>query len=99
MRTYTLVASLLAVASAPAIAQNLELDKVGGALGGTLDCPIHGNPNEPYALLLDIIEQQTLLPQLGVTLDITDQFAWLLAFQPNNVWPSNNCTQPSANCA
>jgi hypothetical protein len=83
MRTYTLVASLLAVASAPAIAQNLELDKVGGALGGTLDCPIHGNPNEPYALLLDIIEQQTLLPQLGVTLDITDQFAWLTAITPS----------------
>ncbi|MGC3970452.1 MAG: kelch repeat-containing protein [Pirellulales bacterium] len=66
-----------AVLAATAAAQNLSLDKVGGALGGVVNFPIHGQPNETYALLLDIVEVPTPLPQLGVTLDITDQFAWL----------------------
>ncbi|MFT4841011.1 MAG: hypothetical protein ACJA0V_000657 [Planctomycetota bacterium] len=76
MRTSILAPTLLALA-APALAQTLDLDKIGGALGGTLQCPIHGLPNEPYALVLDLIEQQTTLPALGITLDITDAFAAL----------------------
>lgn len=82
MRTSTLFASILVLTAAPAIGQNLDLDKVGGAIGGALSCPIHGEPNEPYALVLDLMEQQTFLPQLGVTLEITDQFAWLTANAP-----------------
>jgi len=82
MRTSTFAASLLALTAAPALAQNLDLDKVGGAIAGTLSCPIHGEPNEPYALVVDLMEQQTYLPQLDVTLDITDQFAWLTATTP-----------------
>lgn len=76
MRTSILVPTLLALA-APTLAQSLDLDKIGGGLGGSLQCPIHGLPNEPYALLLDLIEQQTTLPALGITLDITDTFAEL----------------------
>lgn len=82
MRTSTLAASILALTAAPALAQNLDLDKVGGAIAGSLSCPIHGEPNEPYALVLDLMEQQTYLPQLDVTLAITDQFAWLTANTP-----------------
>jgi hypothetical protein len=77
MRSTLLASSALAFFIAPAIAQNLDLDKVGGAVGGSLQCPIHGMPNEPYALLVDVIEQQTTLPALGVTLDITDQLVSL----------------------
>ncbi len=73
-----LLAIALAMAAAPsAFAQNLSLDKVGGALGGITTFPIHGLANEPYALLLDIVEVPTLLPALGLTIDITDQFVWL----------------------
>ena len=65
-----------AVAS-PLLAQNLTLDRVGGALGGVVNLPLHGLPNEPYVVALDIIEQQTSFPSLGITLEITDQLAWL----------------------
>lgn len=78
MRTSILTSTVLAAAlSGTAFAQNLELDKVGGAVGGALQCPIQGQPNEPYWLLFDLIEQQTTLPALGITLDITDQLAAL----------------------
>jgi hypothetical protein len=82
MRTQLLTASLLAVSASSALAQNLDLAKIGGALGGTLQCPIHGEANEPYALLVDLMEMPTFLPQLGVLLDITDRFAWLSANTP-----------------
>ena len=85
MRNSTLAASILALMATPAIAQNLDLDKVGGAISGTLTCPIHGEPNEPYALLLDLIERPTFLPQFGVLLDISDQFAWITANTPSFV--------------
>jgi hypothetical protein len=77
MRTLFLAPTLLALAT-PLLAQApLELDKIGGGLGGVLQCPIHGFPNEPYALVLDLIEQQTTLPALGITLEITDSLAAL----------------------
>lgn len=76
MRALTTTSILLAAAAAPLHAQTLELDKVGGGLGGQLTCPIQGEPNEPYILLVDLIEFPTFVPQLGVQLDITTQFAW-----------------------
>lgn len=81
MRTPILATSLLTFAAGLS-AQNLDLDKVGGAIAGQLDCPIHGEPNEPYALLVDLVEIPTFLPQLGVMLDISDQFASLTANTP-----------------
>jgi hypothetical protein len=74
---FSLLPLLAAAFVSPAVAQNLSLDKVGGALGGVVTFPIKGQPNEPYALLLDIFEVPTPLPALGLTLDITDQFVWL----------------------
>lgn len=62
--------------------QNLTLDKVGGALGGQLSLPIVGQPNELYALLFDVQETPTTLPHLGITLEITDQFAWFTQSAP-----------------
>lgn len=85
MRIYNLAPLALAVATAPALAQNLALDKVGGGVGGPLACPIQGEPNEPYALLFDLVEFPTFLPQLGVQLDITDQFAWVTYNTPGFV--------------
>ncbi|MBL8756409.1 MAG: hypothetical protein JNK15_24155, partial [Planctomycetes bacterium] len=81
--------ALAAAGATPALAQNLSLDKVGGVLGGTISYPIHGNPNEPYFLLCDIFEQQTPLPALGITLDITDQFAWLTFSVPGWIGVTN----------
>jgi hypothetical protein len=77
------LASLAAALTAPALAQNLSLDKVGGALGGVVTFPIQGQPSEPYALLLDIAEVPTPIPSLGLTLDISDAFAWLTYGAPN----------------
>ncbi|MEC9049150.1 MAG: hypothetical protein VYA51_14155 [Planctomycetota bacterium] len=76
MRNTIFSSILIAAASAPIAAQNLELDKIGGGLGGQLSCPLQGAPNEPYILLVDLIEFPTFVPQLGVQLDITTQFAW-----------------------
>ncbi len=87
--TNLLSLGLLAALASPALAQNLSLDKVGGVLGSTVSFPIKGNPNEPYFLLIDIVEQQTTLPSLGVTLDITDQFAWLTFAAPGWVGVCN----------
>lgn len=67
---------LVAAFAAMAPAQNLSLDRVGGALGGLTSFPLKGQPNEPYALLLDVFEQPTFIPSLGITLDISDQFVW-----------------------
>jgi len=85
MRISNLAPVVFAVAATPAFAQNLELDKVGGGLGGQLQCPIQGQPNEPYALLFDLMEFPTFLPALGVQLDITDQFAWVTYNTPGFV--------------
>ncbi|MGK0301237.1 MAG: hypothetical protein ACI89X_002113, partial [Planctomycetota bacterium] len=89
MRTSILAPTLLALA-APVLAQNLDLDKIGGGLGGLLECPIHGLPNEPYALLVDVIEQQTTLPALGITLDITDQLVSLTLSIPGFLGLTNS---------
>jgi hypothetical protein len=82
-----LATALLAVA--PLAAQNLSLDRVGGALGGITTFPLRGQPNEPYYLLLDIVEQPTTLPALGITLGITDQFAWFTFAAPTFVGMTN----------
>ncbi len=72
-----LALALTAALASPAIAQNLSLDRVGGALGGLTSFPLHGLPNEFYVVLLEFVEQPTPLPALGITLDIPAQFAWL----------------------
>lgn len=64
-----------AVTLAPLSAQNLSLDKTGGGLGQLATFPVSGQPNEPYVVLLDLIEQSTPIPALGITLDITDTWA------------------------
>ncbi|MFN8826251.1 MAG: Kelch repeat-containing protein [Planctomycetota bacterium] len=81
--------ALAAAVAAPLAAQSLTLDRVGGALGGTLTLPLQGQPNEAYVVVLDIVEQSTLIPSLGVTLDITDQLAWLSYSVPSFVGVTN----------
>ncbi len=65
----------LALLTAPAVAQNLSLDRVGGALGAVTTFPIVGQPNELYALVWDVQEVPTFIPHLGITLDIPDNNA------------------------
>ena len=65
----------LALAAGPAFAQSPDLDKTGGGLGSELRLPLQGAPNEPYLVLVDLIEFPTFVPQLGLQLDITTQFA------------------------
>ncbi len=70
LRSLTLAATL-AAATAALPGQTLTLDKVGGALGGLTNMPIVGQPNEPYFLILDIIEEPTtLIAPYNVTLDV-----------------------------
>lgn len=61
--------------AAPLLAQDLDLDKRGGALGEVVSAHVQGNPAEPYLVLFDLVEQQTPIPALGITLDITDTCA------------------------
>ena len=77
MRSPILFSLLLSLPAAPALSQDLVLDKFGGGLGRPLVCTLSGAPGEPYALLLDLIEFPTFLPALGVQIDITDQYAWI----------------------
>jgi hypothetical protein len=88
-RPLTLSFAAALLAAAPLAAQNLSLDRVGGALGGFTSFPLKGLPNEPYYLLLDIVEQPTTLPALGITLAITDQFAWFTFAAPGFVGMTN----------
>jgi hypothetical protein len=67
-------ALVLALASAAA-AQDLSLDKTGGAIGGPLTLRAQGQPNEPCLFLFDFREQATPIPALGITLAIPDTFA------------------------
>ncbi|MCR9247885.1 MAG: kelch repeat-containing protein [bacterium] len=71
---HALSLALLAVAT-PLAAQNLDLDKTGGAIGGDVSAHVQGNPNEPFIVLFDFTEQQTPVPALGITLDISDRWA------------------------
>ena len=66
IRRPSLLPLLLTSLAAPLAAQNLSLDKVGGALGAVTTFPIQGQPGEFYALAIDIFEQPTPLPQYGV---------------------------------
>jgi hypothetical protein len=79
--------SIGAVLALPATAQNLSLDKVGGGLGTLTTFPIGGQPNEPYLLIVDILEQSTYVPAIDATLDITPQFAGLTFAFPG--WAGN----------
>jgi len=76
MRLPTISSIVLALATAPALAQTLELDKIGGGLGEPLTMPLKGRPFDPYVLLVDLIEVPTFLPQFGVQIDISTQFVW-----------------------
>jgi hypothetical protein len=69
--------SLALLFAAPLAAQNLSLDKVGGALGGVTTFPVQGQPNEPYIIVLSLFEVSTPVPSLGITLDISDAFIGL----------------------
>ncbi|HZN37951.1 MAG TPA: hypothetical protein VFD82_04065, partial [Planctomycetota bacterium] len=85
-----IAAALAAVIATPATAQNLSLDRVGGGLGNVVSFPLLGQPNEAYIVLLDLIEQSTPIPALGVTLDITDQFAWFSFNAPSFLGVTDN---------
>ncbi len=69
-RSTSLLPLLLACLAAPAAAQTLSLDKSGGALGALTTFPILAQPNESYALAIDLFEQSTPVPAFGVTMDI-----------------------------
>lgn len=75
-RSLPLFFGLVTLCAGTTVAQNLTLEKVGGAIGGSVSFPVRGLANEPYVVLLDLIEQPTVIPALGITLAITDQFAW-----------------------
>ncbi len=87
---------LWATLASSALAQNLTLDKVGGALGGLASFPVKGLPNEPYVVLFDLIEQQTFIPALNITLDITDQFAWFSYAAPTFFGTTNGTGNAAA---
>jgi len=80
---------LLTTAAAPLAAQNLSLDKSGGALGELTTLTILGQPNEFYALAVDLFEQQTPLPQFGVTMDLPLQLVDLSFALPGWVGMTN----------
>jgi len=82
LHTSLITAALAAAINTQATAQNLSLDKLGGGLGNVASFPLQGQPNEAYIVLLDLIEQSTVIPSLGVTLDITDQFSWFSFVSP-----------------
>ncbi len=56
-------------------AQNVTLDKTGGALGGDASFHVVANPNETFIVLFDFLEQPTPVPALGLTLEIRDIWA------------------------
>ena len=85
MRNSILATLAVAATAAPSFAQTLDLTKVGGGLGGPLSCPIQGEPNEPFALFVDLIEFPTFVPSLGVQLDITTQFSFVTLNTPGFV--------------
>lgn len=63
-------------AAAPQLAaQNLQLDQVGGGIGGTTQLQVQGSAGSFYVVLFDVMEQSTSLPALGVTLDIRPIFS------------------------
>jgi hypothetical protein len=56
-------------------AQSLSLDKSGGGVGASVSFQLQGPPTSLYLLLFSLFEQNTPVPALGITLDISDQFA------------------------
>lgn len=56
-------------------AQSLQLDKSGGGVGASVSFQVQGTPGSLYLILFSLFEQQTPVPALGITLDITDHFA------------------------
>ena len=85
-------AALFVTLAAPA--QNVSLDKTGGAIGQTLTMQIEGMPNETYILLFDLVEAPTFVPALNVTLDIPATYAFLSYALPG--WYNNTDAQGSA---
>jgi hypothetical protein len=67
------VLSLLLVAGSQA--QSLELDKRGGDIGGSVSFDLRGPANDQYLVLLSLIEATTPVPAIGLTLDISDNWA------------------------
>lgn len=61
--------------AATATAQNLSLDRTGGAIGGSSTFPILGQPGEIFALVIAYQEVPTPIPGIGLTLDISDELA------------------------
>ena len=70
LRSLLKVAALgAAIAALPA--QNLSLDKTGGGLGTLTTFPIQGQPNEPYFLIVNVLESPLALgAPWNITLDI-----------------------------
>lgn len=66
---------LLAAAGSPLLAQNLSLDQTGGAIGGLANFRVQAQANDVYAIVFDFKEQVTPIPALGITLQISDDFA------------------------
>jgi hypothetical protein len=96
--TPSLLPAALALAIASSLAaQNLQLDKQGGGIGASASFQVQGNPSEPYIVLFDFREQTTVIPALGVTLDITDEFAGVSFALPG--FYANTNAQGAASCS
>lgn len=72
-----LAAATLGLLATPITAQNLSLDKTGGALGATVSFAVAGQPTEAYVVLLSVLEAPTPVPSLGITLDIDETLVGL----------------------
>jgi len=84
-----LAAATLGLLATPLAAQNLSLDKTGGALGGPVSFAVAGQPTEAYVVLLSLLEAPTPVPSLGVTLDINDALVGLSYSLPGFVGFTN----------
>jgi hypothetical protein len=82
-------AATLGLLATPLAAQNLALDKVGGALGSQVSFQVKGQPTEAYVVLLSLLEAVTPVPTLGVTLDINDALVGLSYSLPGFVGFTN----------
>jgi hypothetical protein len=87
---------IAAALAAPLAAQNLSLDKSGGALGGQVTFTVKGQPNEAYVVLLSLLEQTTPVPTLGVTLAINDALVGLSYSLPGFVSFTNGTGDATA---
>ncbi|MFO1054534.1 MAG: kelch repeat-containing protein [Planctomycetota bacterium] len=93
------IPSLVGALAIPVSAQNMSLDKSGGALPGPSTFSIHGAANAPYLLLFSGNEQQTPLPSLGITLDIPDVMVGVCVNLPGFLGVTNGSGNASATLA